>query len=300
MKVRSEVLRSAREWFDNHGWYETSPPIINKSACEGGSTLFEMKYFDDKAYLSQSAQLYLEAIIYSVENAWSLTPSFRAEKSKTPRHLAEYWHLEGEQAWARFDDILAVEENLISYIANNVADRKSKELEALGRNPYDLQKVVPPFERIPYAEVINILQHKGKDIKFGDDLGADDERDLTQDFEKPIFIYGCPTVIKPFYTKINPKDETMVLSADMIAPKGFGEISTGGQREENLDVLINRIIKDGFDPKDYSWYLDTRKYGSVPHSGFGFGVERLIRWMCNLEHIRDTIPFPRTMVRSYP
>lgn len=300
MKVRSEITRSAREWFDKNHWYETAPPIINRSACEGGSTLFELKYFDDNAYLSQSAQLYLESLIYSLENVWSLTPSFRAEKSKTPRHLAEYWHLEGEKAWAKFDDILVVEEQIISYIANTVADRRFEELEFLKRNPNDLKKITDPFERIPYADVIKFLQQKGKDIKFGDDLGADDEKALTEDSEKPVFIYGCPKSIKPFYTKINPQDETMVLSADMIAPRGFGEISTGGQREENLDILTERIIADGFNPKDYSWYLDLRKYGSVPHSGFGFGIERLVRWMCNLEHIRDTIPYPRTMTRSYP
>jgi len=299
-KVRHELLKSAREWFDNSGWYEVSPPILNKSACEGGSTLFEVNYFDDKAFLSQSAQLYLEAMIYTLEDVWSLTPSFRAEKSKTPRHLAEYWHLEGEKAWTNFDEILTVEEQLISHISNNVAERRYKELEALGRDPEDLKKITVPFEKIPYKEVIKFLQKKGKNIQFGDDLGTDEERLLTIDRDKPIFIYGCPRKIKPFYTKIDSKDEKMVLSADMIAPKGFGEISTGGQREENLENIVDRLKEEGFNPTDYAWYLDLRRYGSVPHSGFGFGVERLVKWMCNLEHIRDTIPFPRTMKRAYP
>ena len=299
-KVRHELLKSAREWFDKSEWYEVSPPILNKSACEGGSTLFEVDYFKDKAFLSQSAQLYLEAMIYTLEDVWSLTPSFRAEKSKTPRHLAEYWHLEGEKAWTNFDEILEIEEQLISYIANNIAEKRSEELKALGRNPEDLKKIITPFDRIPYADVIKFLQKKGKNIKFGDDLGADEERLLTIDRDKPVFIYGCPKNIKPFYTKIDPKDEKMVLSADMIAPNGFGEISTGGQREENLETIVNRIKEEGFSPDDYSWYLDLRKYGSVPHSGFGFGVERLLRWICNVEHIRDTIPFPRTMKRYYP
>ncbi len=299
-KVRQELLKCAREWFDNSKWYEVSPPILNKSACEGGSTLFEVNYFEDKAFLSQSAQLYLESMIYTLENVWSLTPSFRAEKSKTPRHLAEYWHLEGEKAWTNFDDILEVEEDLISYMVNNVAERRYKELEALGRDPEDLKKVTAPFDRIPYDEVIKFLQQKGKEIKFGDDLGTDEERLLTMSSDKPIFIYGCPKAIKPFYTKIDPKNENMVLSADMIAPRGFGEISTGGQREENLETIVDRIKADGFNPQDYSWYLDLRRYGSVPHSGFGFGVERLLRWICKLEHIRDTIPFPRTMKRYYP
>jgi asparaginyl-tRNA synthetase len=300
MKVRSQVLSSAREWFDQNNWKEVTPPILNKSACEGGSTLFEVEYFKNKAYLSQSGQLYLEALIYTLENVWSLTPSFRAEKSKTPRHLAEYWHLEAEQAWADFEDILKVEEELISHIANSVATKNSQELIALGRNPSDLEKVQTPFERIPYKEAIKFLKSQGKDIGFEDDLGTEEERLITLNSDKPVFIQGAPTKIKPFYTKINPDDEKMVLSADMLAPRGYGEISTGGQRNENLDSIVKRLKEEGFDPKDYSWYLDLRRFGSVPHSGFGFGIERIIRWLCNLDHIRDTIPFPRTMKRSFP
>jgi len=300
MKVRSEVIKSAREWFDQNGWYETSPPIINRSACEGGATLFELNYFGEKALLSQSAQLYLESLIYSLENVWSLTPSFRAEKSKTPRHLAEFWHLEGEQAWSNFDDLLFVEENLVSHICNAVAERKYQELEQLNCNPDELKQITPPFERIPYREAILFLQRKGSLIREGDDFGSEDEKLLTTDSNKPIFIYGAPKKIKPFYTKINPSDERMVLSADILASRGFGEISTGGQREENLGSIIERIKEEGFEPKDYSWYLDLRKYGSVPHSGFGMGIERLVRWLCKLDHIRDAIPFPRTMKRSYP
>lgn len=300
MKVRSEIMRSAREWFDKNEWYETSPPIFNKSACEGGTTLFEVGYFDDKLFLSQSAQLYLEALTYSLEKVWSLTPSFRAEKSKTPRHLTEFWHLEGEKAWANFDDILTVEEQLIAYICNNVAERSYKELEQLKRKPEDLKKVNAPFDRVSYAEVIKFLQKKGSPIKFGDNLGTEEERLLTIDSDKPLFTCGCPKEIKPFYTKIDPIDEQMVLSADMIAPKGYGEISTGGQREDNLENIIQRLKEEGFNPNDYSWYLDLRRYGSVPHAGFGFGIERLVRWICNLEHIRDTIPFPRTITRAYP
>ncbi len=300
MKVRAQILIAAREWFDKNEWHETTPPIINRSACEGGSTLFEVGYFGDKAYLSQSAQLYLESLIFSLEDVWSLTPSFRAEKSKTPRHLAEYWHLEGEQAWATFNDILSIEERLITHIAHQVAERSYEELEFLKQNPNDLKDIKLPFERIPYAEVIKFLKSNGKDINLGDDLGTDDERLLTQNSIQPVFVSGYPRAIKPFYTKIDPSDETMVLSADMLAPKGLGEISTGGQREEDLNTIINRIKSEGFNPEDYSWYLDLRKYGSVPHSGFGFGVERLVRWMCNLDHIRDAIPYPRTMIRSYP
>lgn len=301
-KVRSQILSSAREWFDQNGWYETSPPMLNRSACEGGSTLFETKYFDepDPAYLSQSAQLYLESLIFSLEKVWSLTPSFRAEKSKTPRHLAEFWHLEGEKAWADFGEIMHDEENLITYIVNSVADKKYKELEALKVNPRSLEKIHTPFERISYSEAINILNNKGFDLKFGDDLGTVEERELTLDRDNPILVFNYPTISKPFYTKINPEDNNTVLSADILAPKGFGEIMTGGQREDNLQSLIERISKDGLKVNDYSWYLDLRRYGSVPHSGFGFGIERIIKWVCNLEHIRDTIPYPRTMIRSYP
>ena len=300
MKLKAATLKYARDWFNQNGWYETTPPIINKSACEGGSTLFEVNYFDEKAYLSQSAQLYLESLIYSLEKVWSLTPSFRAEKSKTPRHLAEYWHLEGELAWGKFDDILQVEEQLVSYVCKNLAEKNYKELEFLKRNPENIKKVEAPFERIPYADVISFLNKKGCAIKFGDDLGTEEERLLTKDSDKPVFIYGAPISIKPFYTKRDPSDERMVLSADLIAPRGFGEITTGGQREENLESIVERIKKEGFNPVDYSWYLDLRRYGSVPHSGFGLGIERFVRWLCNLNHIRDAIPFPRTMKRAYP
>ena len=208
--------------------------------------------------------------------------------------------MEGEKAWANFDDILDVEERLITYVCNSVAERKTKELTFLEKNPNDLKKVQTPFERIPYAEVIKFLQGKGRNVKFGDDLGTDEERLLTIDSDKPMFIYGAPKAIKPFYAKVDPSNPIMVLSADMIAPRGFGEISTGGQREEDLEDIVRRIKEEGFDPKDYSWYLDLRRYGSVPHSGFGFGIERLTRWICNLDHIRDATPFPRTMARSYP
>lgn len=300
MKIKSAAMRYARDFFDQKGWTETTPPIINRSACEGGATLFEMSYFGEKAYLSQSAQLYLEALIFSLGEVWSLTPSFRAEKSKTPRHLAEYWHLEGEAARYNFDDILGLEEELVTHIAHNLAKKQFRELELLGRNPADLLEIKIPFDRITYEEAIAFLNKQGNPIQFGNDLGTDDERKLTENSKQPRFLYGAPINIKPFYTKINPANPGMVLSADLIAPEGFGEITTGGQREEDLDSLVSRIKKDGFNPEDYSWYLDLRKYGSVPHSGFGLGIERIVRWICKLDHIRDAIPFPRTMKRAFP
>ena len=244
MKVKSATLKYAREYFDQINWIETNPPILNRSACEGGSTLFKVEYFDEEAFLSQSGQLYLEALIYSLEKVWSLTPSFRAEKSKTPRHLAEYWHLEGEAAWHNLDDILKVEEGLIKNVAYNLSQNQHKELELLGRNPKDLSDIKTPFDKIPYGKVIAFLNKQGNFIKFGDDLGTDDERKLTEGSKQPIFIYGAPMSIKPFYVKINPDDQNMGLSADLLAPEGYGELTTGGQREDNLDSIVRRIKQE--------------------------------------------------------
>jgi len=300
MKVKSGVLRAANDWFHENDWYQVTPPIINRSACEGGSTLFKLDYFGDSASLSQSAQLYLESLVYSLERVWSLTTSFRAEKSKTPRHLAEFTHLEGEQAWATFEDILGVEEKLLTYVVKQVVERNYRELELLGQNPEVLSRISTPFDRISYEEAIASLNQRGRNMQFGDDFGTDEERTLTADLDFPIFLVGAPVSAKPFYTKIDSADERLVLSADILAPRGYGEILTGGQREDDFESITRRIQEEGFDPKDYSWYLDLRKYGSVPHSGFGFGIERIVRWLCNLEHIRDATPYPRTMTRSFP
>ncbi|MBU0471664.1 MAG: asparagine--tRNA ligase [Nanoarchaeota archaeon] len=300
MKVKSEAMSAAGEWFKENNWYQTTPPIINNSACEGGSTLFELDFFGNKAYLSQSAQLYLETLIFSLEKVWSSTTSFRAEKSKTPRHLAEYTHLEGEQAWANFEDILKVEEELLTHIVQRVVQNNHKDLEFLKQDVGYLSRIKTPFDRITYEEAISFLNKKGFDMKFGDDFGTEEERQLTSNLDNPLFLISAPVEAKPFYTKINPDDERMVLSADILAPRGFGEISTGGQREDDIESLTRRIKKEGLNPKEYDWYMDLRKYGSVPHSGFGFGLERIVRWICNLDHIRDTTPNPRSVSKSYP
>jgi len=297
-KIRSNVMKFARDWFSENGWYEVSPPIITFSACEGGATLFKMDYFGEEAYLSQSAQLYLEVMIYSLEKVWSLTPSFRAEKSRTPRHLAEFWHLEAEAANFNFDDIMKVEENLVAHVVKRVLDENAEELDFIKRDTSILENVKPPFPRISYDEAIDILRRKGLKMDWGDDIGADEERVLANTFDTPFFVYNYPMKIKPFYVKQSEDDERVCLSADLMAPEGFGEITTGGQREEDIEKLIARIRNEGFDPEDYSWYLDIRKYGSVPHSGFGLGIERFMMWLTKVDHIREVIPFPRLARRK--
>jgi asparaginyl-tRNA synthetase len=310
MKVKDAVLSACREWFRTHGFYEVTPPIIISSACEGGSTLFELKYFEDRAYLSQSAQLYLESLIFGLEKVYSITPSFRAEKSRTTRHLAEYWHIEGEMAWMGLDEMIDMLEDLVCFVCNKAAEERADEIKLVGGDPEYFKSLRPPFPRITYDEAIGILQADGSNIKWGQDFGTNEERQLSTHYDKPLFITEYPAEVKAFYMKeagdgkpINVGKDAgsgKVLNVDMIAPKGFGEIIGASERETDLKILEERIRKQGEDPSKYAWYLDLRRYGSVPHSGFGMGTERLVRWLCGLEHIRDTIPYPRTISRSYP
>ena len=309
-KVRASVLHYGRQWFVENGWMEVTAPIIVKGAVEGGSTLFKLRYFDYDAYLSQSSQLYLEAMIFSLGPVWTLTPSFRAEKSRTVRHLAEFSHLEAEAPWVALEDILKAEEQLVSYVIQSTIKERAEELAFLKRDVSDLKKVVPPFERLPYATAIETLRAKNfqmaqddgsrRPIQFDDDLSIDSERELTKDADKPIFVVGYPLAVKPFYVKEDPQNPGFGLTADMLAPKGFGEITSGGQREDNIDSITGRMKKEGLDPGAYEWYLDLRRYGSVPHGGFGLGIERLVRWITNVEDIKDTVLFPRTMTRVEP
>jgi asparaginyl-tRNA synthetase len=309
-RIRASVLNFGRRWFVENGWMEVTTPTIVKGAVEGGSTLFKLRYFDQDAYLSQSAQLYLEAMIFSLGPVWSLTPSFRAEKSRTVRHLAEFSHLEAEAPWVTLDDILKTEEQLVSYVIQNTIAERADELAFLKRDVSDLKKVVPPFERLPYGRAIETLRSKGfqvteedgakRDIQFGDDLSIESERELTKDADRPVFVVGYPIVIKPFYVKEDPDHPGVGLTADMLAPRGFGEITSGGQREDDIGSITNRMRKEGLDPGAYEWYLDLRRYGSVPHGGFGLGIERLVRWITNVEDIKDTVLFPRTMSRVEP
>ena len=309
-KIRVSILKHARQWFIENDWMEVTPPIIVKDAVEGGSTLFKIKYFDEEAYLSQSAQLYLEAMIFSLGRVWSLSPSFRAEKSRTIRHLAEFSHLEAEAPWVNLEDILHIQEQLISYIIQKTVAERLREFALLKRDVSNLKKVKVPFDRIQYEEAIEILQSKGfsiieengkkRKIIKGDDLNIESERELTRNNEKPIFIIGYPIRVKPFYVKEDPHNAGVGLAADMLAPSGFGEIISGGLREENISSITKRIEKEGLNPHAYKWYLELRKYGSVPHGGFGLGIERLMRWIINEEDIKDTVLFPRTMSRVMP
>ncbi len=298
MKVRNAAMEAGRRFFIENGWYEVSPPIIGFTAAEGGATLFKVNYFDTEAYLSQSAQLYLEVMIFSLEKVWSFTPSFRAEKSRTTRHIAEFWHLEAEAAWMDLDELMKLEENLLTYMVRYVIDHAKDSLEFLNVNIDDLRKVKPPFKRITYDEAIDIARELGSNIEWGQDLGAVEEKLLTQESKEPLFVYNYPLKIKAFYVQAKPDEPEIGLTVDMLAPEGFGELSTGGQREINIDSLVERIKKEGFNPESYWWYLDLRRYGSVPHSGFGMGIERFLRWLLKLDHIREAIPFPRLARRE--
>jgi asparaginyl-tRNA synthetase len=309
-KIRATVLDLGRRWFVENDWMEVTAPTIVKGAVEGGSTLFKLKYFDEETYLSQSAQLYLEAMIFSLGPVWSLAPSFRAEKSRTVRHLAEFSHLEAEAPWVTLEDILKVQEQLVSYVIQNTIKQRVEELAYLKRDVTDLKRVEPPFDRLPYEKAIEILKSNGfaiteqngtkREIRIGDDLNIDSERELTKNASKPIFVVGYPIAVKPFYVKEDPDNKGVGLAADMLAPTGFGEITSGGLREDDIVSITERIEKEGLNPAAYDWYLDLRRYGSVPHGGFGLGIERLIRWITNVDDIKDTVLFPRTMSRVAP
>ena len=299
MKIRAQVLEYAREYFKKTRFTEVSPPMFISAAVEGGSTLFGLKYFDQNLYLTQSSQLYLEILIYSLEQVYCIAPSFRAEKSRTIRHLTEYWHMEAEWPFADMNDLMCFEEGLMEYICKRVAESCQKEFSELGADINKLSQIKVPFPRITYAEAIERLRLKNPALKWGDDLGYEDEKILAEEFGKPFFVYDYPTAIKAFYCKTYRDRPEVALSVDMMVPR-IGEISTGGQREEEKDALIQRMKDQGLKTEDYEWYLDLRKYGTVPHVGFGMGVERLLTWMLDLDNIIDTIPFPRTTRRFYP
>jgi len=300
MKIRSEVLQYIHDFFRKQEFVEVSPPMFISSAVEGGSTLFGLKYFEDEImYLTQSAQLHLEVLIYSLEKVYCIAPSFRAEKSRTIRHLTEFWHVESEEAFSTLDDLMRLEERLVSYVCQIAAKKCKGHLEALGLDPKELAKIKAPFPKITYDEAIERLHKRGSEIKYGEDFGFNDERSLTEDFAGPMFVYAYPKKIKAFYVKAYPDKPDIVMSADMLVPR-IGELSTGGARVDDKEELLRNLEAFGLRPEDYEWYVDIRRYGSVPHTGFGLGVERLLAWMLNLESIMDTIPFPRTTRRSYP
>lgn len=297
-KIKSVMFQLAREFLIKDGFYEIQPPIITTNACEGGSTLFELDYFGRKAYLSQSGQLYAEALIFSLEKVFCFAPSFRAEKSRTRRHLAEYWHLEPEMAWYSHDDNIELQKKLLRYICDEIAKECKEELKFFNRDVKDLKKL--KFERITYEKAVEILKDKGFNFEFGMDFGAREEKALTENSKKMLIVEKYPLLIKAFYMKSDPENPELALNNDVLAPEGYGEIIGGSERETDVKVLIERLKKEKADLKSYEWYLDLRKYGSVPHSGFGMGMERVLRWICKLDHIRDAIPFPRTINRCYP
>jgi len=300
MKVRQYLMEYLREFFQKEGFWEVWPPIFTVAGCEGGSTLFGLDYYGDTVYLSQSAQLYLEVMIISLEKVYAFTPSFRAEKSRTPKHVTEYWHLEQEAAFYDNEDNMKFQEDMISYVCQKMAEKQKDLLKELGRDPEYLKKVKPPFYRLTYDEALEKLKEAGVDKEWGDDLGAEDEYILTNRLDKPLFVWRWPKISKPFYMKLDPQNEEYVLNDDLLAPDGHSELIGGSQRIHDYDELVQRIEEENMDPGAYEWYVDMRKYGNVPHSGFGLGTERLLKWILNLEHIRDVIPFPRTPRRYYP
>lgn len=301
MKIRNEIIRATVEYFHNNGYVKIDPPILTGSAPEGTTELFHTKYFDEDAFLSQSGQLYMEAAAMALGRVYSIGPTFRAEKSKTRRHLIEFWMIEPEIAFCDFEECLKIEEEYVSYIVQSVLKNCQLELKTLGRDTSKLEKVQAPFPRITYDEAIKFLHENGfDDVKWGDDFGAPHETAIANHFDKPVFITHYPKDIKPFYMEPDPNRPEVVLCADLIAPEGYGEIIGGSERIWDYDLLKQRIEEFNLPLEQYEWYLDLRKYGSVPHSGFGLGLERTVAWITGVEHVRETIPFPRLLNRLYP
>jgi len=299
MKVKARLVQAMREWFESKGYVEIHCPTFITAAVEGGATLFKLDYFGKEAYLTQSVQFYQEAAIYGLGKVYSIQPSFRAERSKTRRHLTEFWHVEAEVAYAELEDLIRIIEQLVSHAVVVALGKSVDELRILGRR-FDPELVEPPYERIRYAEALSILESKGVKVPWGSDLGADEERTLTYNFEKPFFVTHFAKECKAFYHLPDPSDNSVTRSVDLLAPRGYGEVVGGGQRIHDLNQLTQRIEESGLDPKDYGWYIDLRKFGSVPHSGFGLGLERLVSWVLGLTTIRSACLFPRTPARVYP
>ncbi|GAB4305646.1 MAG: asparagine--tRNA ligase [Myxococcota bacterium] len=301
LKIRHTLIKAIRDYFDENGFTLVDTPIFTPAACEGTSTLFSTEYFGQMAYLTQSGQLYNEAAIFAVGKTYCFGPTFRAEKSKTRRHLTEFWMVEPEVAFLTHDENLDLCEDFLVAIIARVLDKHLKELQTLlERDTKVLENVKKPFPRLRYTEAIEKLKTLGSDIKWGDDFGGDDETILTQQFDRPIIVDRYPAEVKAFYMKRDPKDPNLALCVDVLAPEGYGEIIGGGTREENAETLLESINKHNLPVEAFDWYLDLRKYGSVPHAGFGLGVERTLAWICGLKHVRETIPFPRLMDRIKP
>lgn len=300
LKVRHEIIRAVRDFFDNRGFTLVDTPIFTPAACEGTTTLFEVGYFDEKAYLTQSGQLYNEATAAAFGKVYCFGPTFRAEKSKTRRHLTEFWMVEPEVAYATLDDIMSLAEEFITSIVKAVLRNRRSELQLLERDISKLEKIEPPFPRISYDEAIQLLKDKGTAIEWGGDFGASDETLLSQHHDRPLMVHRYPAQVKAFYMESDPVRRELALCVDVLAPEGYGEIIGGGQRASSLDLLTQRIEEHRLPPEAFDWYLDLRRYGTFPHSGFGMGIERAVAWICGLEHVRETIPFPRMLYRLRP
>ena len=301
LRIRAEAERAAREFMDSQGYTLTDAPMFTPAACEGTSTLSEVNYIDDeKAYLTQSGQLYIEATAMALGKVYTFGPTFRAEKSKTRRHLTEFWMLEPEAAYVELDEAMVLAEGLVSAIVQSVLKNKTRELETLKRDTTKLQNVKPPFPRISYEDAIAVLQKRGNPGKFGDDIGGDEETIISNEFDRPVMVHRYPASIKAFYMQPDAARPDLALAFDMLAPEGYGEIIGGSQRIHDYDLLVKRLREHNLPEESFQWYLDLRRYGSVPHSGFGMGLERTVAWICGAEHIREVIPFPRMLYRVYP
>jgi asparaginyl-tRNA synthetase len=306
LRVRAEIIKAARDFFDDRGFTLTDPPIITPAACEGTTTLFPVDYFEEQAFLTQSGQLYIEATAMALGKVYSFGPTFRAEKSKTRRHLTEFWMVEPEVAYAQLDDLMELAEGLITFIVKRCLQRRRTDLQTMGRDISKLEKIEVPFPRISYDEAVKNLQEghaKGaleSKFEWGGDLGSPDETYLSAQFEKPVMIHRYPAKVKAFYMEPDPERPELALCVDVLAPEGYGEIIGGSQRMASHELLLERIHEHGLPQEAFKWYLDLRKFGSVPHGGFGMGIERAVAWICGLEHVRETIPFPRMLYRLYP
>lgn len=300
LRLRARIVHALRAFLDDHGFVLTDPPILTPAAAEGTSTLFGVDYFGEPAFLSQSGQLYMEATAMALGRVYSFGPTFRAEKSKTRRHLTEFWMVEPEMAFCEFEENLAWQERLVAYVVADVLAHRRAELGALGRDTTALERVEVPFPRIAYDEAVERLAAAGFAVAWGDDFGSPEETALAGMFDRPVFVHRFPARQKAFYMQPDPARPEVALAADLLAPEGYGEIVGGSQRIHDVELLTARLVEHGLDPDAYSWYLDLRRYGSVPHSGFGLGLERMVAWIGGLEHVRETIPFPRTLNRVWP
>jgi asparaginyl-tRNA synthetase len=300
LRVRAHIIRAIRNWLDEHGFVNADTPIITPSACEGTTTLFPIDYFGAPAYLTQSGQLYNEATAMALGKVYAFGPTFRAEKSKTRRHLTEFWMVEPEMAYADLEENMRVAEELVSHVVQSTLQHCQRELQELERDTKPLERVCPPFPRLHYDEAVRLLNEWGVPLEWGDDFGAPHETAIGEHFDKPVLVHRYPAKVKAFYMQPDPDRPELSLSVDMIAPEGYGEIVGGGQRIHDLALLERRLQEHGLPREAYEWYLDLRRYGSVPHSGFGLGLERTVAWICGLQHIRETIPFPRTLGRVWP